>query len=271
MSDGISSKDLYQIINRAISTWNRSFDKPVNTEIKIFADKYQQRLTTNPQLNLFEEVPALPQELKDVWQLLDDLDDYRLATDIDAKSDYVSETLCRRLLCEIRKFQPIISPENLPTTENIIRGIKSYLPEYKDDILLEEYISEADSIHKKKPHKSNDVTEIERCSHQAYFFLKRTLKGSEIKTIQPCPKKIELYQKCIKVVDCLMSKKYRRTFKFKLKKDLNEEIYKCADSLGAGYVATAQNAKEEAKRFDRAIINALDYSIRKYGENEWLK
>ena len=271
MNDGLSNKDLYQIINRAISSWNRFIDRPVNTEINIFAEKYQQRMATNSQLSFFEETPALPQDLKEAQQFFNKLEDYRLATDIDANDDDISETLCRDVLHGLKKFTPILSPENIQTSEILIQNIKRHLPEYKDDIQLEEYIEEANEIHKRKPKRDSNEKAIEDSSHNAYHFLKRILKGTEIKEIKPCAKKIELYQKSIKVVDCLVSKKYRRTFKFKLKKDLNEEIYKCAESLGAGFVAIAQNAKDEVWRFDRAINNALDFSIRKYGENHWLK
>lgn len=270
MAEGISSQDLYQIINRSLSNWRKGVDVSVSAEINIFTKKYEERIKNNPQINIFEEKPALPQELKEVKRFLNTLEDYRETLDIDAKIEYLPEESYRRLATFIDKYKDILIPENKITAETISEYAKRYLPEYKDYFLLKDYLEEADMICKRKPQKVGDAGS-EECARDAYYFLKKVFKGDEINNIESCPEKIELYQKSVKLVDCLTPKKYPRTFKFRLKRDLFAKISKCAKELGSDYKNVAELAEKESFRFSNAIDNTLNYTLRKYGENEWTK
>ena len=270
MADGISSNDLYQIINRAFSNWKKGVDVSVSSEINIFAQKYQERLKSNPQIDIFEETPILPHELKEIRCLLNTLEDYRETLDVDAKKDYLSEESYRSLAVLLDKYNKILTPENRITGETIAEYAKRYLPEYKDFFILKDSHKEASDIYKRKPKKSGDLGS-EECAHKAYYFLKKVLKDDEIKNIQPCAEKIKLYQKSLKLVDCLTTPKYRRIFKFRLKRDLYAEISKCASALGEDYKDIAIEAKKESSRFDKAIVNVLNFTLQKYGESEWTK
>ncbi len=270
MAEGISSKDLYQIINRAFSNWRKGIDVSASSEINIFTKKYQERLKNNPQIDVFEERPVLPQELKEVRRFLNTLESYRETLDVDAKNDYLSEENYRELALALDKYKNVLTPDNQIVSETISEYVKRYLPEYKDFFTLKDCLEEASSIYKRKPKKRGDL-DAEECARKAYYFLKKVMKGEEIKNITPCPEKLELYQKSIKLVDCLTPKKYPRTFKFRLKRDLYNEIDKCATNLSADYKSVANEAKAERARFDKAIINVKDFIIRKYGENEWTK
>lgn len=270
MAEGISSQDLYQIINRSISNWRKGEDVSASAEINIFTKKYEERLKNSPQIDIFEEKPALPQELKEVSRFLNTLEDYRETLDVDAKIEYLSEESYRRLVTFLDKYKDILTPENKITAETISECAKRYLSEYKDIFTLKDCLAEADMICKRKPKKVGDAGS-EECAHKAYYLLKKVMKGEEINNIKPCPEKIELYQKSIKLVDCLTLPKYRRIFKFRLKRDLNAEICKCASALSEDYKDIARDAARESARFDRAIVNTLDFTLSKYGENEWTK
>lgn len=270
MAEGISSNDLYQIINRAFLNWKKGEDVSAGSEINILTNKYQERLKTNPQIDIFEEKPTFPRELKEVRCFLNTLESYRETLDVDAKVDYLSEDSYRELATFLDKYKDILTPENKILAEALSGYIKRYLPEYKDFFMLKDCLEEASSIYKTKPKKAEDWG-AEECAHKAYYFLKKVLKGDKIKNIEPCPEKIELYQKSIKLVDCLTPKKYPRSFKFGLKRDLFNEISKCASGLSSDYKDIAEQAERESFRFSNAIVNIKNYIIQKYGENEWTK
>ena len=270
LDTGISNKDLYQILNRTFSNFRNGEDVSLSPEINIFTKKYQERLKTNPQIDIFEETPILPQNLTEVRDLLYVLEDYRETLDVDSKYDYLSEENYRKLAEGIEKYKNGLTPENKHFAESIAEYAKRYLPEYQDYYLLKDCTKEANDIYKRKS-KKGDVYNAERNAHDAYFFLKRVMKGERIKSIAPSAEKIELYQASVKIVNCLTSPKYNRTFKFRLKRDLFDEISKCATALGKNYEDTAIQAKKERARFDKAIVNIKDFMLRKYGEDEWAK
>lgn len=270
MAGGISSQDLYQIINRAFSNWRKGEDVSASAEINIFTQKYQERLKNNPEIDIFEERPVLPKELKEVRRFLNTLESYRETLDVDAKNDYLSEESFRELALALDKYKNVLTPDNQIVSETILGYIKRYLPEYKDYFMLKDCLVEASDIYKRKPKKSGDLGS-EECARNAYYFLKKVFKGEEINNIEPCPEKIELYQKSVKLVDCLTPKKYPRTFKFRLKRDLFAKISKCARELSSDYKDIAELAEKESFRFSNAIDNTLNYTLKKYGENEWTK
>lgn len=264
--NGISSKDLYQIVDRAFSQWNRADDVSMSSEINIFTKKYEERFKSNPQIDVFEETPVIPQELKNVRTFLNDLEEYRQTLDVDSINDTLSEQTYRRLSIALDKYKNELSDENKVLGDIISSNVKRHLPEYEDFFMMKDLITEADSVYKRKPKKAQDFGS-EECARSAYYLLKRILKNEKIKNLKPCSQKIELYQKSLKLVDCLTPKQYRRTFKFKLKRDINDEIYKCALELKSDYQNIAQEAKKESNKFSKAIVNTLDFSVRKYGED----
>ena len=270
MAEGISSNDLYQIINRAFSNWKKGEDVSASSEINILTNKYQERLKNNPQIDIFEEKQVLPQELKDVRNFLNTLENYRETLDVDAKIDYLSEESYRRLATSLEKYKDVLTPENKILADTLSGYIKRYLPEYKGFFMLKDCLEEASNIYKGKPKKSGDLG-AEECARRAYYFLKKVFKEDEINNIEPCPEKIELYQKSVKLVDCLTPKKYPRTFKFRLKRDLFAKISKCAANLSTDYKDVAAQAEKESFRFSNAIDNTLNYTLKKYGEKEWEK
>lgn len=282
MEHDVSQQQLYHIINRAVSKCVdiRNSD-PVNTEIKIYCRKYEERKKANSQLNIFEPPLPLKDELKYAVQFLNDLEDYRRATDVYIENeDPLPEEEYRRLLAMTEIFEKNLTEENQSICHTLKENFKRYLPEFKQEILMADYIKQADRIYdmkrgyercRRKNKQSSKNYETETC-----YFFRDILRDEDLKKIQPCPQKIKLYQSCIRIVDCLPPDKYRRTAKFKLKKDLNYGLRLAAGALGEEYSDIAQRAEHEERRFQNAIektqiyYEKSNYSYNKRLEEEWL-
>lgn len=264
MAENISRNELYRIISRAIADWENTRDMAINEEIKVFIKNYIQRRKVKPQIDLFEDNLPTFEELNKAKQFCDDLENYRISADIDKENDDLPETVYSRLneyINATRKYLPV---ESLKTLDIMQKNIKRKLPEHKGLILLEDYNNEASHIQKmhqtylracrKKQPASKDYERF------AEIFFAEVLNNEDLKKIKSCPEKIKLYENSLKIVDCLPKHKYGRTFKFKLKRDLNYGLKKTAFELGGAYHEIAVKAAYEQQRYQKSMERTKQYA-----------
>ena len=112
----------------------------------------------------------------------------------------------------------------------------------------------------------------------ALHFYEKITKDDEMKCIEICPEKMELYKLTLEIIDCLPKEKYNRTDKFKLKSQLWSSIAKSLLKLEETNTAAITKAHSEAARYARAAENALahatNYEVvtalrRKRQKDEW--
>ena len=257
-------EELYKIINHVLANYGSGKDVSLTTEIKIYNEKYQHRLQTNPQLSIFEEAVPYSEEVKKAILFCEDLADYKERTDIDA-SDDVSPATCRRLLKQLAEYAPYLTPENTEICQRLTKTLKYYIPEYKKELLFAEYdkyitdIIERDKARKiKKKNKEKTAVEDAYIERLANHFFKTMKEDTYLKDMAACPEKMELYEKSVKIVDFLSSKQYSRFVKYNMKREIYEEISNIAEELGPNYASKAKKAKEEAQRFKKSADNIIN-------------
>ncbi len=265
MANDISQMELYRIINRAVARCSNHENAPVNTEIAIFHERYVFRRKSNHQLNIFENSVPHSREIEQAAGFCDDLEAYRLSTDTYAKeNEPLSEAGYRRLYAGIERYRPYISAENNEALHALEINVKRHLPEFKNQLLLDEYNQKAARIHDLKlgygrQRRQNQPAAKSYESASLHFF-EDVLHNEELRQIEGCPEKLKLYAGCLKIVDCLPADKYNRTAKFKLKRDFNHAIRVTAAALGEGYLETAQKASYEEKRYHKAMERAKAFA-----------
>ena len=251
MTENISCNELYRIINRALSKWGEFDGAPADKEIKIFNEKYNYRRATNPQIGLFEDALPSQKEVERANQFCSDLEFYREATDIYSENNFdVPEKVYRRLYENLEHYAPHISAENQVKFQCLKQSMQRNLPERQSPVLLSEYNKEMDVI--KDYHKRGYAESATR----ARVFLNQLMNDEDIKTMPPSPEKLSLFEKSLKVVDCLPKGSTSRSYKFSLKRDINMRIQETASNLGPAYIEKAQLAKYEISRFQKAIDKA---------------
>ncbi len=250
----VSHEELYRIINRAISTYGDGSD--VTREIKIFQNKYHTRKQQNPQINIFEEKPPLTQDVENAVAFCRSLNRYGEITEIDAKQEDETEEFYRKFYSQIQQYKDHLTPKNKRIYDIIIEEIKKHLPEYGDEVLLKNLNGEIQATIQRKRAKDKLGYEI-----RAQDFFNHFLHNDRVKGIRNSREKMELYQGCLKIVDCLPKENFSRTAKYEIKRDLNQTLMEIAQDMGIEYKEIAQKAQVEVTRYQRAIDNIREHLV----------
>lgn len=262
MKNDFNQTELRQIINRALAKCMNIEGEAVNTEISIFCARYVERQNKNAQDS---SQTYLPDELSKALSFCDDLEEYRRITDVYSEQEHtMSEMQYRHLLLMLNKYDKEIFPENKTIQHLLENNIKRHLPEYKDDILLDGYNEEADRIYKLRKEYEYTIRKKQPAAkdyeRNALGFFKELFTNKDLHAIKAHPKKLTLYEKCIRIVNCLPASHYNRTAKYKLKKDLNYGLLRTAYLLGEEYAPIIQKAQSEIKRYQKAIEKTQYFS-----------
>ncbi len=281
--DSISVTRLYHIINRTIAEVDKYTGEPINKEMLLFKERYTYHLRHNPQQSLFsEECPSIS-EMIQAMNFCDSLQAYHLATDVDAKApSSLSEQDCRILLEGIDTYRRHIYPENVFKLDIIENIAKRQLPEYRQAYLLADYKRDVLFVISRRKHYQKNIKNKQPVTKDyeryALHFYEKITKDDEMKCIEICPEKMELYKLTLEIIDCLPKEKYNRTDKFKLKSQLWSSIAKSLLKLEETNTAAITKAHSEAARYARAAENALahatNYEVvtalrRKRQKDEW--
>lgn len=281
--DSISVTRLYHIINRTIAEVDKYTGEPINKEMQLFKERYTYHLRHNPQQSLFsEECPSIS-EMIQAMNFCDSLQAYHLATDVDAKApSSLSEQDCRILLEGIDTYRRHIYPENVFKLDIIENIAKRQLPEYRQAYLLADYKRDVLFVISRRKHYQKNIKNKQPVTKDyeryALHFYEKITKDDEMKCIEICPEKMELYKLTLEIIDCLPKEKYNRTDKFKLKSQLWSSIAKSLLKLEETNTAAITKAHSEAARYARAAENALahatNYEVvtalrRKRQKDEW--
>lgn len=263
MTDEAKHDELYRIINRSVAKCGNHEDMPVNTEIAAYKERcfYKQKASKE------DICPNLPdsKELKLADNFCNILEEYRISVDAYTKTEPLSEAKCRRLYEGIQYYRPHIYQENQTMLTMLENNMKRRLPEFRDRQILKEYNERAVYIYRLRKSTENLRRKNKQAAKNyeipALHFFEDVLNDAGLKQIQGCFEKLELYQNCLKVVDCLPAEKYGRLAKFKLKCDLNFGLKKIAISLGEDKIADL--AAEEENRYNNAMLRVLLFAGRK--------
>ncbi len=261
----ISYAELYRIINHSIEYIGKCSTEPVNKEMAQFVFEYRRLMRENIQLRLFDEYWPLKDEIRQAVCFCDDLERYRLATDAYARELLeLNEDTWRRLYNGIQCYRPHIEPENLSTLTGMEKGIKYHLPEFRPMLLMQDYNNKLMLVFREKKiqqkHKKKGLPIYRSYEKEAKALFEEILRNKELKSIRPCQEKIEFFQNCLKLVDCLPKEQYTRSRKFHYKYRINLAILQTARSMENPDMVLIKETYFEACKFRAAEERALSYS-----------
>lgn len=256
----ISYNELYRIINKSLAGVGKCSDETVNDEISSWVFEYRKWLSSGTQLSLFDENCPLKEDVRRAVSFCDDLEEYRKFSDpyLDDTPE-LNKEFWQRLFEHTKYYRPYIKPENLLLLNAIEDNAKRYLPEFRANLLIEDYNKKMLRIfhEKKEQQKLKRKKEPHHVGYEriAAILFEDIWQDRELKDIAPCPEKIRLLQNYLVLVDCLPKEKYGRVKKFRLKYNINAEIKTNASVLGMDELA--KYAHEEMKRFESAEEHTL--------------
>ena len=265
MPNNISKTKFYKIINNAIKNCTNSNAEVVNREMQLFSEKYDYYCQNNEQLDVFEQIPSA-NDIQDGVNFCDTLDEYRCSIDeYQKENETLSAYQYRYILKKMDEYKEIILPENKKIAEVLEKSIKGHLPEYREELILENYNKRAQDIYEQKNYNQHhqDTKRIKDNEQSALDFFEDVFRDKELKNIGFNPDKLTLYQNSLLIVDCLPTERYSRTEKYKLKKQLNTAIRRTAEALGGEYSDITHKAAKEEKRYEQAISQAKYYVKKK--------
>lgn len=263
-TEDIKVTELYRIINRAIKKYGESTDSDVSltSEINIFKQKYAYYAQQHLQLIIFEEPVSSLQQIENAERFCKELEYLKKETDLYNEKGSVSEDGCRYLFQQLSEYESHIEDDNSKHVESLKALLKHYLPEYKKEIVINEYNLDMDIMkriqnsNKKRKIKAKNDSFLQK---RAQLFFESFMKDGYLQNMEACPEKIDLYEKSLKFVNLLPSNKYSRVKKFKIKVEINEKIKKMAEALGPGYAGKAQKATAEIRKFQNSIVKTINY------------
>lgn len=262
MQQDISSKQMYKLVNEALSECYNFRDYEVNQNIKRFQKQHWEQIKKDPQLNIFADEIPTKQEVCSAVFFCDLLDEYRKSVDVYVDfPEPLTEYSKRKLLECVEYYRPYITEDNKSILNVLEKSVKKSLPEYKREIALEEYSNEAKNIAKYRKEYVN-AKKSQKDKQQKYYeslavsFFETLKNDQEISNYPSSPQKLSTYSNILNIVDCLPSEKYTRTYKYKLKINLNKAIVKMCKDLGPQYYMAGQKAKIDIEKYENAIENA---------------
>lgn len=267
----ISQAELHRVLNNAIAKVGKCSGECVNEEMSRFGFEYNKYILSGAQLSLFDDPCPTKDEVRQAISFCDDLEQYRLFSDpyIDDERE-IDEKTWRKLYTQIQYYRPYTNPENLITLDGVESNAKHHLPEFRPLLLLQDYNKRTGWIFHEKKVQQN-LKKKKEPNHNGYektaaILFEDILANEELKAIAPCKEKIELFQNCLKLVDCLPKEKYGRIKKFRFKQDINFAIMKDARALGENELF--QKAHAEMNRFKIAEEQALSRSSNEHIQRE---
>ncbi len=270
--EDIAAKELYRIINHALSKIRENSDTPINEEIVLLKKRYVEQSK-----NI--ELPPFLGEFGAAEDFCNALEAYRLSTDVYAENPpELFERNVRLIQKGIERYRPHIDKENYVVISALETTIRSRLPELRSQYVLEQYNKMAKLIYGlKKKQKAKKISPAD-CERLALQFFTDVLNDKELKGIGLCPEKMELYENTLNIVDCLPKARYNKTMKFQLKSQLYRAISLGALKLDYPDEGRAKTAYNEYLRFKNAADNALAHTKnpqiaealrRKREQDEW--
>ena len=261
MAENISTKEMYRIINRAISQCYNQSDICVSEEMEKFNSKHWDLVNNNHQTDIFADPIPTTKEAREAFVFCQYLDEHRQSADAyNDEAPEVSDYTYRCIYKGLEKYRPYITDEAKHCFNALEKYIRGRLPEFKLIERTNEYNSQIASIFqakkeadkkKRKKESFNRIYEDLACNFFSAF-----LEDKEVRLMPPSVEKLTLYSNALKIVDCLPESKYKRTDKFRLKYQLNETIFNICECLGDNYTLAKINAKKEMEKYENAIENA---------------
>ncbi|MBR2273818.1 MAG: hypothetical protein IJ864_03180 [Alphaproteobacteria bacterium] len=292
MAEDISRKELHNIINRAIAKCGSYGSYSLTSEINIYCERYKYRQTANPQLNIFEETVAQPQEMLEAKSFCEDLDEYKKSIDLDAKEETLPESFCRRIYQRLAAYEPYIFPENQEVYNRLRKNIEGELPENKEKMMIEAYLLDIEKIERvqkeyAKEKRKNKKASKEYLEKLTLKFFKDIQQDEMLKECKASPEKMSLFEKSVNLVKDLPLWSLGRIARYELKVNIYNQIQQIAEALGDKYKPNAITAQNEAIRFQNAIQKTINIisnpipretkhttisteAINKIAQEEWL-
>ena len=120
-------------------------------DMEAFASRHWEFAKNTPQLSFLDEEIPTTREVREASDFCELLDVYRQSIDpyLD-ENPVLSESRVRLLLKGIEKYRPIISEKNQTTYKILEKNLKRDLPEYKNELIIEELNEDALYIVKSK-------------------------------------------------------------------------------------------------------------------------
>ena len=260
MHKDISYKRLYNILsNAAIESFNTR-DISVKTEILEYEKQYEEFFKDNKSLDIFDEWVPTQKEVARAKKFCSLLNKRRLSTDVYNEKAFPLKDEEFQLLADmLDDYRPYIAQQN-PEMYNILeRSIKRNIPQYREEIILSEYNQKSiDIIRKANREKKKGSAGSNDDKRDAVSFFEE-LKIDNVKSFKASPAKIELYLKCLKMIDFLPKEKYGRLSKFRAKYNLNKELYVSSMELGGDYKIEALKYQISMQKFAKAIDETVKH------------
>lgn len=262
----VSQKELYRIFNNVVSESSFLKYEEIDNEISLFRQRVHEKWSKNPQIDIFDELPATAEEIRNVSTFCDMLKSYYKEIDKESYTDgCLEENTYRYMYRILEKCDKYVSEENREKYNKMKRDVQRYIPEFRTKIIIEDYIKEAEQIYKlrqkakksDRANKSQIKTYYERLA--VYFFNEIKKMDTKRKEITPCPEMLVLCEKILQIVDCLPQNKFGRMKKFEMKVNINKSREYIANSLGGAYIQVAEAAIIEQQKYEKAIRTTKQY------------
>lgn len=268
MDNDISYKQMYHLINEALSECYNDKNISVNARIRKFQQQHWQIAQSNRQLNVFEEPIPSTKEVYRAVDFCDLLDDYRISVDVFNEHDVnLGTDFYRQLYNGIEHYRPHINNENQPTLKLLEHSVRKKIPEFRPLELLAEYNERALEVLKlkkdydKNKHKNPQSDKLYEQKADSLF--RDILHKKELPEIPPSVDKLSAYSNILNAVDCLPAKKYSRSKKYNLKYNINLAIVGICKHLGDNYFLAQTNAAKNADKYLQALRNAQNFAKNK--------
>ncbi len=264
MSKTINTKEMYRIIDYAISKCYNHHDENVSEHMEIFSDMHWDLIVNSHQTDIFAEPIPSTKEVREALCFCQALDEHRQY--VDAYNDDATEPsddTYRTIYKGLNRYRPYISERSEHCFDALEKCIRRKLPEFRLEERMNDYNSRATSIFQAK--KETDKKKRKKESYSRAYeeltcrYFDDFLSDKELRSALPSVEKLTVYSNTLKIVDCLPEAKYRKTQKFRLKYQLNEAIFNICEGLGDNYSIVKVCAKEEMIKFMNAIDNARKY------------
>ena len=249
MRTEISYEKMYSAINEAIAKCYNFKNISAKEQMIEYVEKYNQFFRQGEKLDLFDEWLPTQAEVKKAQKFCSLINKYRLSIDAYNEKAYPLQPQEYQYIYDcLQEYRPYISKENQETTKILEKGVKRSIPQYREEVIIEDYNQQALALIKET--KSKGVDKSENARNVLSFF--KSMNEVGIKTFKASPLKIELYKKCIDLINHLPKEKYRRVAKFDAKISLNKAIYEACLELGGEYLSKASFYQQEEERFKKA-------------------
>ncbi len=270
MRKEISYEKMYSAINDAIAKCYNVKNISAKERMLEYVEKYNNFFRSGEKLDLFDEWLPTEMEVKKAQKFCSLLNKYRLSIDIYNEKSYPLQTNEYQYMYDcLQEYRPHISQENQETAKILEKCIKRNLPQYREEVIIDEYNQQALILIKQTKSKGKNNSENAR-KVLAFF---KSINEMDIKSFKASPLKIELYTKCIDLINHLPKEKYGRVAKFDAKIRLNKALYDTCLELGGPYLSTANFYLQEEERFKKAKASTnqhLNQDKSKIARDEYL-